>query len=186
MPARSQALKRSGRFSSFLQLECRFTPFTAPRVHEGVGKALLLHDLLMASLGGENEIMLTKSVMPVATSCALYLLATTGAARAQDAVSPGAPPPAAPATPPVPGEAGGFSDAELEQYVKAALAVQEIQQDTATPDGDKQARMVTAVKAAGLTPEKFNQIATDSQSNPALQQRIQAFASKLNGGSPPQ
>lgn len=103
-------------------------------------------------------------------------------ASAQDAV----PPSTAPATPEAPAPAATFSDVELEQYVRAALAVQQIQQDSATPDGDKQTKMAAAVQQAGLTPEKFNEIATASQSDPALQQRLQAIAGKLQGATPPQ
>lgn len=98
--------------------------------------------------------MFIKSIMPVAGFCALSLVAGTAAAQAQDAANPAVPP----AMPSAPGQARSFTDAELEQYVKAALAVQGIQQDTATPDVDKQARMATAVQAAGLPPEKFNEI----------------------------
>jgi hypothetical protein len=130
--------------------------------------------------------MFIKSIRPVVGFCALSLLASTGAARAQDAASPAVPPTAAPATPEAPGQAGSFTDAELGQYVKAALAVQGIQQDAATPDADKQARMAAAVQAEGLTPQKFNEIATASQSDPTLQQRIQAVAGKVQGGSAPQ
>lgn len=82
--------------------------------------------------------------------------------------------------------AATFSDMELEQYVRAALAVQQIQQDSATPDADKQTTMAAAVQQAGLPPEKFNEIATASQPDPALQQRLQAIAGKLQGATPPQ
>ncbi|OAN58612.1 DUF4168 domain-containing protein [Sphingobium sp. TCM1] len=126
--------------------------------------------------------MFIKSIGPVAGFCALSLLAGTGAAQAQDAASPTVPP----AMPSAPGQAGSFTDVELGQYVKAARAVQGIQQDTATPDVDKQARMAAAVQDAGLTPEKFNEISAASQSDPALQQRIQTVASKLQAGSTPQ
>ncbi len=70
--------------------------------------------------------------------------------------------------------------------MKAALSVQKIQQDTAIPETDKQTKMAAAVQGAGLTPEKFNQIATASQADTALQQRIQAVATKIQGGAAPQ
>ena len=122
-----------------------------------------------------------KSIKP---RLALYALSLCAApvAYAQDAAPPSSPP----ATSPTPSPTSTFTDTELEQYVKAALAVQQIQQDTTTPDADKQAKMAAAVQSAGLTPEKFNQIATASQSDPALQQRIQAVAGKLQQTPSPQ
>jgi hypothetical protein len=128
----------------------------------------------------------SKSITPTTVFCALALFASTAQASAQDATSPAAPPSTPPVTPPASGPAGSFSDAELEQYVKAALALQKILQDSATPDADKQTKMAAAVQQAGLTPEKFNQLASASQSDPALQQRIQAVAGKLQGSAAPQ
>ncbi|WP_093021086.1 DUF4168 domain-containing protein [Sphingobium sp. YR768] len=129
--------------------------------------------------------MFTKSIMPVAAFCALLPLAGAGEARAQDATSPAVLPASPPATPVVPRQPGSVTDAELEKYVKAALAVQDIEQDSATPDGDKQARMAAAVQAAGLTPETFNRIGMASQSDALLQQRIQLIAVKIQAGSAP-
>jgi hypothetical protein len=98
-----------------------------------------------------------RSIKPRVALYGLSLCLAT-VAQAQDA----APPTSPAATSPTPNPTSTFSDAELEQYVKAALAVQQIQQDTATPDTDKQTKMAAAVQSAGLTPEKFNQIATAS------------------------
>lgn len=98
-----------------------------------------------------------KSIKPGVALYALSLGVAT-VAQAQDAAPPASPP----TTSPTPSPTSTFSDTELEQYVKAALAVQQIQQDTATPDADKQTKMAAAVQSAGLTPEKFNQIATAS------------------------
>lgn len=119
------------------------------------------------------------SITQASALCILSLLDSTAQAAAQDAV----PPSPTPTAPGVPAPAATFSDLELEQYVKAALAVQHLQQDSATPDSDKQTKMAAAVQQAGLTPEKFNEIATASQSDPALQQRLQAIAGKLQGGA---
>jgi len=69
--------------------------------------------------------------------------------------------------------------------VRAALDVQKIQQDAAVPMAEKQAKMAAAVGQAGLTPQRFNEIATAAQSDPALQQRIQALAGKSSGSSVP-
>lgn len=122
-----------------------------------------------------------KSIKPRVALYALSLGVAT-VAQAQDAAPPASPP----TTSPTPSPTSTFSDAELEQYVKAALAVQQIQQDTATPDADKQTKMAAAVQSAGLTPKKFNQIATASQSDPALQQRIQAVAGRVQQSPSPQ
>jgi hypothetical protein len=130
----------------------------------------------------ESEMKSNISIMQVTALCLFSLLGSSIQASAQDAV----PPSTAPATPEVPAPAATFSDMELEQYVRAALAVQQIQQDGATPDADKQTKMAAAVQQAGLTPEKFNEIATASQSDPALQQRLQAIAGKLQGATPQQ
>ncbi|EIZ77375.1 hypothetical protein WSK_4058 [Novosphingobium sp. Rr 2-17] len=117
----------------------------------------------------------SKSIIPTAALCGLSLLSSATQVSAQDVNSPAVPP----ASPPAPGSGVAFSDGELDQYVKAALAIQQIQQDSAVPESDKQAKIAAAVQQAGLTPEKFNQIALASQSDPALQQRIQAVAGKL-------
>jgi len=122
------------------------------------------------------------SIMQATALCLFSLLGSSMQASAQEA----SPPSTTPATPEAPTPAATFSDVELEQYVRAALAVQQIQQDSATPDADKQTKMAAAVQQAGLTPEKFNEIATASQSDPALQQRLQAIAGKLQGATPPQ
>jgi len=122
------------------------------------------------------------SITQATALCLFSLIGSSIQASAQDAV----PPSTAPVTPEAPTPSATFSDMELEQYVKAALAVQQIQQDSATPDADKQTKMVAAVQQAGLTPEKFNEIATASQADPALQQRLQAIAGKLQGATPPQ
>jgi hypothetical protein len=74
-----------------------------------------------------------------------------------------------------------FSDADVDKFAGAALAVQKIQQDTTVPDADKQTKMSAAVTSSGLTPEQFNAIATASQSDPALMKRIQTAAAKKQG-----
>ncbi len=86
----------------------------------------------------------------------------------------------------LPASAGqSFSDQELEQYVRAALAVQRVQQDQTTPDADKQTKMAQAVQQEGLSPERFNEVASAVQADPALQQRIQVVAAKLQGSGAP-
>lgn len=70
-------------------------------------------------------------------------------------------------------QAASFSDTDIQAYVKSLTDVQRIDQDTALAQEQKQAGMVEAIKAAGLTPQKFNEISVASQSDPGLQQRIQ-------------
>lgn len=68
------------------------------------------------------------------------------------------------------------SDADVDQFATAVLAVQKVQGDASIADTDKQKNMADAVKQAGMTPQKFNAIATASQSDPALMKRIQTAA----------
>lgn len=82
----------------------------------------------------------------------------------------------APTTTPTTPTAASYTDADVDQFAGAALAVQKIQQDATVPDADKQTKMSAAVTSSGLTPEKFNAIATASQSDPALMKRIQTAA----------
>ena len=96
------------------------------------------------------------------------------------ATPPAASPPAASTTAP----AASYTDADVDQFATAALAVQKIQQNAAVPDTDKQTKMSAAVTSSGLTPEKFNAMATASQSDPALMKRIQTAAAAKMQASP--
>ena len=96
------------------------------------------------------------------------------------AAPPATTPPAASTTAP----AASYTDADVDQFATAALAVQKIQQDAAVPDTDKQTKMSAAVTSSGLTPEKFNAMATASQSDPALMKRIQTAAAAKMQASP--
>lgn len=99
------------------------------------------------------------------------LVACAPAAFAQTAApAPAAPPAAAPAP-----AATSFSDDDLKKFASAAIEINKIQADAAV--ADKQPKMLAVVQASGLPPEKFNQIAQAAQSDPALQQKIQAAAS---------
>lgn len=95
-------------------------------------------------------------------------------------------PPAATGTPPTAGTTApaSYTDADVDQFAGAALAVQKIQQDATVPDADKQTKMSAAVTSSGLTPEKFNAIATASQSDPALMKRIQTAAAAKMPAAP--
>ncbi|RKF23223.1 DUF4168 domain-containing protein [Altericroceibacterium spongiae] len=88
--------------------------------------------------------------------------------------------PAAPAQQAAPG-ASSYSDAEIQGFVQAFMKVQEINQDTSMDQTQKQSAMVNAIEAAGLTPEKFNEIGQASQSDPALAQKIQETAGQMQG-----
>ncbi len=67
-----------------------------------------------------------------------------------------------------------FSDGDIKQFAAAAVEVTKIQSDASIPAADKQPKMLAALQASGLPPEKFNQIGQAAATDPALQQRIQA------------
>lgn len=94
-------------------------------------------------------------------------------ALAQDAAAPAAaaPAPTAPAA-----GASNFSDSDIKQFAAAAVAVTKIQSDASIAEAEKQPKMLAALQASGLPPEKFNQIGQAAAADPALQQRIQAAA----------
>ncbi|MBZ9649380.1 DUF4168 domain-containing protein [Sphingobium sp. 3R8] len=85
--------------------------------------------------------------------------------------------PAAPATSAAPAAgASNFSDSDIKQFAAAAVEVTKIQSDASIAEADKQPKMLAALQASGLPPEKFNQIGQAAAADPALQQRIQAAA----------
>jgi hypothetical protein len=93
---------------------------------------------------------------------------------------------ATPATPAAPAAgASNFSDADIKQFAAAAVEVTKIQQDTSIADADKQPKMVAALQASGIAPEKFNQIGQAAAADPALQQRIQAAAPSAPAAAAP-
>ncbi|WP_188768669.1 DUF4168 domain-containing protein [Novosphingobium endophyticum] len=112
-----------------------------------------------------------------------------GTSPQAQAQQPSAPPPATSA--PSAGTPGAvtsettFSDEELEQFARAAMAIQQIEKDPTASAEDKQPKMAAAVQASGLTPQKFNEIAAASQSDAALMQRIQMAAGKIQGANSP-
>ncbi|EQB30919.1 DUF4168 domain-containing protein [Sphingobium ummariense] len=96
-----------------------------------------------------------------------------------------APAPATPATPATPSAgAGNYSDAELKQFADAAVEVTKIQSDSSIAAADKQPKMLAALQAKGMPPEKFNAIGQAAAADPALQQRIQAAASPAPSAAP--
>ncbi|OSZ70090.1 hypothetical protein CAP40_04470 [Sphingomonas sp. IBVSS2] len=121
----------------------------------------------------------------IGTILAGATLAIAPAALAQTA-DPAAPAQTAPA-PAAPQAAGPVTEAEVGQFATAALEIDKIRKDTATPEADKGAKMAAAATAAGLTAERFNAIGQAMQTDTALNKRIQAAASaKLaaSGGTP--
>ncbi len=84
--------------------------------------------------------------------------------------------------PPVTAPQSGVTDAEVDHYAAAALAVQRIEREAAPEDENKPERMAAAVERSGLTPERFNEIAKAQQGDPALQARIQQAAAEKTGG----
>ena len=88
-----------------------------------------------------------------------------------------APAPSAPAESAAPAAgASSFSEGDIKQFAAAAVEVTKIQSDASIPAADKQPKMLAALQASGLPPEKFNQIGQAAATDPALQQRIQAAA----------
>ena len=84
---------------------------------------------------------------------------------------------AAPAAPAAPSAtASSFSDSDIKQFAAAAVAVTKIQSDSTIADAEKQPKMLAALQASGIPPEKFNAIGQAAAADPALQQRIQAAA----------
>ncbi len=75
----------------------------------------------------------------------------------------------APAQAPAP-----ITDAEVTMFAKAALAADKVQKDTTIAPADKGQRLAAAVIGNGLQPARFNEIASASDTDPALKQKIQA------------
>ncbi|WP_198302057.1 DUF4168 domain-containing protein [Croceicoccus marinus] len=87
--------------------------------------------------------------------------------------------PAAPATAtPAPAMAQ-ITDAEVDSYAAAMVDIQKIDADAAMAAEEKQTQMVATVSEQGLTPQRFNEITTQVQSDPELQQRVQLAMSEL-------
>ncbi|MHA3841334.1 DUF4168 domain-containing protein [Sphingomonas aestuarii] len=66
------------------------------------------------------------------------------------------------------------SDAEVDQFATAVVAVDAINKDASIAADAKQTQMASAVTASGLTPERFNSIATQMGSDTALQAKVGA------------
>lgn len=73
-------------------------------------------------------------------------------------------------------QATEVSDEEVARFALAALMVQQIAEDTAASQEEKQAAMVGALGQAGVAPDRFNEIAKASQADPELNERINVAA----------
>lgn len=105
----------------------------------------------------------------------LPLTALAGAALiAPAAAQQATPAPAAPAGPAAPQTAAPatVTDAEVDQFATAVLAVDRINKDASIAADQKQTQMASAVTASGLTAERFNAIATSMSSDTALQAKV--------------
>lgn len=101
----------------------------------------------------------------MAATPALAQEATT-TAPAQDAPAAGATAGAA--------TSATVSDAEVDQFATAVVAVDRINKDATVAADAKQTQMASAVTASGLTPERFNSIATQMNADTALQAKVGA------------
>ena len=99
------------------------------------------------------------------------LMASSAAAQ-----EPTAPAPAA--------TAATVSDDEVARFAQAALAVERIAAIGALDEEDKKMAMAEAVRGAGFTPKRFNEIALASQSDAALEDRIVAAAQSAQPVAP--
>lgn len=81
--------------------------------------------------------------------------------------------------------AAEFTATEVKQFASAAVAIQELQQDTTLVEADKQSKMTAVIEKSGLDVPRFNQIAQASASDPALMQWVQAAAAQTQNAAEP-
>lgn len=100
-----------------------------------------------------------------------------GTPAVAQAMAPATPEPATQAAVPAP-----VTDEELTKFAKAALAVDAVAKDTSIPEAEKNVKLTEAVTAAGLDTDRFNQIATLAQSDPAMKDKVQAAIIAVRDG----
>lgn len=100
--------------------------------------------------------------------------ATDHANHAMDAAPENAAPPSATAA-----SAAPVTDAEVDSFAAAAVEIQKIEADASIPAEAKQTQMASKVSEHGLTPQRFNEISTQTQTDVELQQRVQLAMSEL-------
>lgn len=111
--------------------------------------------------------------------------ALVGAPAALAQTTPQTSPQSSPQATPAPGAAAAaVSDAEIDQFVTAALAVEKVRADTTLAETDKNAKMASAVTGSGLTTDRFNAIGQAMQADPALNKRIQTAAAAKQSATP--
>lgn len=89
--------------------------------------------------------------------------------------------PAPDAAPQATTPAAPVADAEISSFAKAMVAIDAVQKDATLAPEQKQEQMASKVQAAGLEPQRFNEIGQAIQGDPALQTRIQtAIQAEVN------
>jgi hypothetical protein len=118
------------------------------------------------------------------TASAAAQAATTGYAKQQAEQPPSSPESYAQPT----ASAANFADTDLQSYIKVQQEVEAIRtemaaklqnmqdpQEAQKAQEDANKRMLGAVEKAGLTREKYNEIARAVMSNPALAEKVKSF-----------
>jgi hypothetical protein len=103
-----------------------------------------------------------------------------GSDAAPPATVPDATAPPAAATPDA-GPATVVSDAEVEHFAKATVAVQKINADAKLDDSKKQQKMAAAVKSSGLEPSRYNEIGKALATDTTLRAKVQTAMAKYAG-----
>ncbi|MBD58595.1 MAG: hypothetical protein CL808_00530 [Citromicrobium sp.] len=71
------------------------------------------------------------------------------------------------------------SDAELENFVIAASIIGQIQQDAEIEKAEKDQAAMQVLSQAQMTPQRFNNISTELQTNEQLQARVTQTVTRL-------
>lgn len=93
--------------------------------------------------------------------------------------------PASPAPQAAPAAPAPVTPVEIKQFAKAAIAADKVNKDATIPAAEKPKQLAAAVAGAGLQPERFNQIAEATQTDPAIQQQVQAAIVAEQQAQPP-
>ena len=109
----------------------------------------------------------------------------TDAAPPQQTPAPdtATPPAAAPSASAATSAATQVSDAEVDHFAKATVAVQKINADTKLDEKTKQTQMAAAVTSAGIDPARYNEIGQAVASDTALRAKVQTAMAKYAGPS---
>lgn len=101
----------------------------------------------------------------IAAASVAALMAAPAFAQTPETTQP------APAPAPAQSADGGVTDAELASFAKAVEGMSAVNVQGA-PTPEQEAQMAAAITGAGLTPERYNAIATAVAGSPVLQARI--------------